>query len=250
MTASRESAEALGGGSFTVGDSDLGDARAVGTFAERFGPFDSVVHCASSGRGGVDAYRRVYRDGLRNLVAACPGARMVFTGSTSVYGQADGDVVDETSATEPDRETGRVLLEAERIALDAGGSVARLGGIYGPDRSVLMRKFLDGSATIEDGGGRWINQIHRDDAARALFLLAGGEVQPGVYNVVDDVSATQREVYGWLAEHFDRPLPPPGAVDPNRKRGVTNKRVSNAKLRATGWELEFPSYRDALPVMG
>ncbi len=246
MTGSRESAEALAGRKFAVGACDLGDAGAVGEFARGHGPFGAVVHCASSGRGGADAYRRVYRDGLRHLVAACGGARIVFTGSTSVYGQADGRVVNEESETEPDRETGRVLLEAERVALEAGGSVARLGGIYGPGRSVLMRKFLEGSAVVEDGGGRWINQIHREDAARALVHLVSGEASPGIYNVVDDFSATQREVYGWLAEAFGRPLPPDGSVDPNRKRGVTNKRVSNAKLRATGWRAEFPSYREAI----
>jgi hypothetical protein len=45
-------------------------------------------------------------------------------------------------------------------------------------------------------------------------------------------------------------MPPDGSVDPNRKRGVTNKRVANAKLRATGWRPEFASYRDAISLIG
>src|SRR5947209_1828150 len=51
---------------------------------------DVVVHCASSGGGDADDYRRVYRDGVQNLIADFPGARVIFTSSTSVYGQRDG----------------------------------------------------------------------------------------------------------------------------------------------------------------
>jgi nucleoside-diphosphate-sugar epimerase len=104
----------------------------------------------------VDAYRAVYRDGLEHLRDAFSPKRLVFTGSTSVYSQTDGDGCSEDSPAEPDRETGRVLLEAEKIALDDGGIVARLAGIYGPGRSVLLKKFLEGSAVLEAGGNRWI----------------------------------------------------------------------------------------------
>ena len=171
---------------------------------------------------------------------------MLITGSTSVYAQADGAWVDETSETKPDRETGRILLEAESIALASGGVVARLSGLYGPGRSVIMRKFLSGEAVIEGDGLRWINQIHRDDAARAVVHLLTKPARPGIYNVSDSTPAAQSEVYRWLADYFQRPLPDKGQPDLKRKRGWTNKRVSNAKLRGTGWRPAFPAYRDAI----
>ncbi len=134
---------------------------------------DVLVDCVSSGRGGPEQYRRVYLDGARSLRAAFPAARFLFTSSTSVYAQVDGAWVDEASPAEPDRETGRVLRETETLVLAApGGTVARLAGIYGPGRSALRRKFLAGESVIEGDGGRWLNQIHRDDAAGALFRLA------------------------------------------------------------------------------
>jgi nucleoside-diphosphate-sugar epimerase len=207
---------------------------------------DVVVHCASSGRGGADAYRAVYRDGLEHLRDAFSPGRLIFTGSTSVYSQVDGGWVTEDSPAEPDRETGRVLLEAEKVALEAGGVVARLAGIYGPGRSVLLKKFLEGSAVLEAGGNRWINQIHRDDGARALLQLARDEPAAGIYNVCDDTPTTQREIYGWIADHLNRPLPPEGPADLNRKRGWTSKRISNAQLRSLGWSPRYPGYRDAL----
>ncbi len=208
-----------------------------------------LVHCASSGGGDADAYRAVYRDGLANALAAFAPGRVIFTGSTSVYDQRDGGWVDETSPAEPIRETGKILLEAEAIALGAGGCVARLGGIYGPGRSMFLKKIQEGSAVLEEGGGRHINLIHRDDAARALLALADPRVPGGIYNVVDDTPSTQRVLYGWIADFFKCPMPPEGPVDPNRRRGLNDKRVSNRKIRQIGWRPEFPSFRNALPEL-
>jgi nucleoside-diphosphate-sugar epimerase len=205
---------------------------------------DFIVHCAASGRGGAEAYQRVYVDGCRNLVETFPGVPLLFTSSTSVYAQTDGSVVTEESPAVPDRETGSLLLEAERITLAAGGTVTRLAGIYGPGRSVILKKFLGGEAVIEEDGRRFLNQIHRDDAACAIHHLATTRVT-GVFNVSDSTPLSQLACYEKLGEIFSRPLPPSGPRDLNRKRGWTHKQVSNAKLLATGWQPHFPSFIDA-----
>ena len=207
---------------------------------------DILLHCAGPERAVPEAYRSVYVDGLSNALAAVEPRRLLFVGSTSVYAQVDGKWVDEASETQPQRETGRILLQAESIALTYGGFIARLSGLYGPGRSVIMRKFLSGDAMIEGDGLRWINQIHRDDAVRAIEHLLTKRAQPGIYNVSDSLPARQFEVYTWLADFFHRALPPKGEPDLNRKRGWTNKRVSNAKLRKTGWQPHFPDYRAAI----
>ncbi len=205
---------------------------------------DFIVHCAASGRGGAEAYQRVYVDGCRNLVEKFAGVPLLFTSSTSVYAQTDGSVVTEESPAVPDRETGSLLLEAERTTLAAGGTVARLAGIYGPGRSVILKKFLSGEAVIEEDGRRFLNQIHRDDAARAIYHLATTTAS-GVFNVSDSTPLSQIDCYEKLCVIFSRPLPPSGPRDLNRKRGWTHKQVSNEKLRATGWQPHFPSFIDA-----
>ena len=210
---------------------------------------DLVIHCASSGGGDAADYRAVYRDGVENLMEAFAPSRVIFTGSTSVYDQQNGETVDEESPTRPQRETAKVLLEAESLALEAGGIVARLAGIYGPGRSMFLRKFAAGSALLEAGGERFLNLIHRDDAAKALLHLADPSIPPGLYNVCDNHPPTQRELYGWISEFFEKPMPSDGPVDPQRKRGLNNKRVSNQKLRSTGWAPDYPSFRDALPSL-
>lgn len=243
LCATEESAIRQSAGSFPVRAADI--TRKLGVPEGWHSP-DLLVHCASSGRGGADSYRAIYRDGLENVLGAFSPRRVIFTGSTSVYSQADGSLVTEESPAEPLVETGTVLLEAEALALQAGGTVARLSGLYGPGRSVYLRKFLDGSARLENDRPKWVNQIHRDDAAAAILRLSDASTPPGIFNVCDDTPCLQSEAYKWIAEFLRRPLPPEGQTDGNPKRGSTNKRVSNAKLRATGWRPAFPSYRDAL----
>lgn len=246
-TASPASAAKLGAGkSYPVRACDVSDPAAVQTLREAEGALDHVVLCASSGRGGAERYRAVYLEGARNLVAGFAGAQLTFTSSTSVYAQVDGGWVEEISPAEPSRETGRILREAEEVVLAAGGIVARVAGIYGPERSVLLRRFLAGQAVIEGDGTRWINQAHRDDIVAALAVLRRCSRAPGVYNVCDDRPLTQIECYAWLARHFGRELPPVAAPDFERKRGWTSKRVSNAKLRGLGWSPHFPSFLDAV----
>ncbi len=244
LTHSTDSAERLARSGLRAVAADISQRSSVGALAAERGA-DVVIHCASSNLGGAEAYEAVYVRGCENLIAELAPKRFIFTSSTSVYAQVDGGEVNEESAAEPPRETGRILRAAEDVVLKGGGIVARLAGIYGPGRSVLLRRFFSGEAVIEGDGLRLINQVHRDDIAAALEVLADrGEA--GVFNVVDDTAMPQRELYGWLSRRFDRPLPPEGPINPNRKRGWTSKRVSNAKLRGLGWVPRYPSFFDAV----
>jgi len=215
--------------------------------AKYVGIFDSIIHCASSRGGDGETYRRVYFDGVRTLLDRFPESKFLFTSSTSVYAQRDGSWVTEESETEPTRETGRILLEAERLVLDRGGIVVRLAGIYGPGRSALLSKFLAGTAIIDPQNDRFVNQAHRDDIASALFFLFDRDAQRAeIYNVVDDQPIPQSKCYCWLAQRLSRPTPPIGKAKELRKRGDSNKRVSNAKLRGLGWAPRYPTFADAM----
>jgi nucleoside-diphosphate-sugar epimerase len=205
------------------------------------------MHCASSSGGDAEMYRQVYLDGVRNLLEMFPGSKLLFTSSTSVYAQCDGSWVTEESETKPTRETSQILLETERLVLANGGIVARLAGIYGPGRSVLLKRFLNGSAMIDPENDRFVNQVHRDDITSALLLLLSREAEGAqIYNVVDDQPILQSGCYRWLAQRLNRPPPPIGKSKQRRKRGESNKRVSNAKLRALGWTARYPTFAEAM----
>jgi nucleoside-diphosphate-sugar epimerase len=67
-----------------------------------------------------------------------------------------------------------------------------------------------------------------------------------IYNVVDDQPILRSDCYRWLAETLNRPLPPVKKREGERKRGDSNKRVSNAKLRALGWSPRYSTFAEAM----
>ena len=180
---------------------------------------DLIIHCASSGRGGPDAYRSIFVNGTRLLKETFPEAHLLFTSSTSVYHQTEGETVDETSPTSPERETSRLLLEAEKQV----DTAARLAGLYGPNRSVILRKFLADEAVIEEDGRRILNQIHVQDAASACLFLAKGK-HSGIFNVTDDHPMSQLDLLPRSSRNTStKPsLPPESASSPTSVHGPTS----------------------------
>ena len=233
----------------------IGDISLDGTFQSLPTNFEWVVNTVSSGKGSVDEYREVYVEGTKRLLVWMKGQpirKYVYTSSTSVYGQADGSEVTESCPTNPSSETTRLLVETESLLFEAARSagfpavVLRLSGIYGPGRGHLFHQILAGEATLAGDGSRLLNMIHRDDAATAI-VAALERGQPGeAYNVTDNQPVTQREFLTFLAGELRRPMPLVGADAPlNRKRAVTNKQVSNRRLRSElGWTPAYPTFRE------
>lgn len=220
------------------------------------GPFDWVVNTVSSSKGGPEVYRSVYVEGVRNLIAWLAETslrKLVHASSTSVYGQTDGAGVTEESSAEPATETGRLLIEAEnllRAAADGQGFpavVLRVAGIYGPGRGHLLQQFVRDEARIGGDGSRLINMIHRDDVVGAIINALERGDAGRTYNVVDDEAVTQLAFFQWLATQLGKPLPPYASAAENaaRKRGLTNKRVANMRLREElGCRLKYPTFRE------
>jgi nucleoside-diphosphate-sugar epimerase len=221
---------------------------------EKFpGPFDWVINTISSSKGGVEEYRAVYLEGTRHLLgwfSRHPPRQYVYTSSTSVYAQTDGAWVTEESAAEGASETGRVLVETEQLLLDAARQrnfpavILRVAGIYGPERGHLFQQYIKGEARLAGDGSRLINMVHRDDVVRAIIAALERGRASEIYNVTDDEPVTQREFFDWLSGELHMPFPPSEPENTARKRGLTNKRVSNRKLRLElQCELKYPDFR-------
>ena len=243
ITASKTSAANLHGEPFSAYAADITERTSWGHFAGR--RFDVVVHCASSGRGDASRYAAVFFAGTQNLMAHLDYGRLIFSSSTSVYAQTDGSWVDETSPADPVRETSRILRKTEDLVLGSGGTVARLAGLYGPGRCAPLQKVLDGRAMIEEDGTRTLNTLHQLDAARALQFLAQTK-SSDLFNVVDNQPLTEIDWFRYICHRLNKPLPPVGPRDSNRKRGWTNKRVSNRKLRLLGWDPIYPTFKEGV----
>ncbi|PTS84895.1 NAD(P)-dependent oxidoreductase [Pseudomonas sp. HMWF032] len=213
-------------------------------------PLDYLVYCAAATEHDEAGYRAAYVDGLRRVLGwlAQQGQwpkRLLFVSSSGVYGQQLGEWVDENSPAEADSYSGRIMREAEQLALRSGlpASLVRLTGIYGPGREWLLKQVRQGYRVVSEPP-LYGNRIHVDDAAGLLAYLLQADVR-GValddcYIGVDDQPAPLHEVVAWLREQLD--ISHWSAEATVRRTG--SKRCSNGRARALGWQPQYPSYRE------
>ncbi|WP_101296251.1 SDR family oxidoreductase [Halegenticoccus soli] len=253
---SEEGLRAVEAAGFEAVRADVTEAESLAAVPDA----DWLVFAASSGGRDAEAARRVFVEGVRTALdefAARESApdRFVYTSSTGVYGDHGGDWVDESTPVEPTTEKTRVLAEAERVAREyaanrgVDGTVARFAGLYGPGRYRLER-YLEGPVT--EG---YLNMIHRDDAAGAVaHFLTEDRARDEVVLVVDDEPASKWAFADWLADRCGVERPPKRTKEERlaagelseaaRRRILTSKRCSNARLRELGYALRYPTYRE------
>ncbi len=216
-----------------------------------------VVIFSMSSKGGD--YRKTYVDGMRYILAALqnnPPHTFFYTSSTSVYAQTDGQWVTESSPTEPLHESGKLLLETEKLLREAARErfrafILRLSGIYGPGRHALLDKLRTGIETLPGDGNYWVNQIHRDDVVEAIHFLMKLEARNSkleIFNVSDNSPILHHEYAAWLCQKLGRPLPRYlGGENISHRRGKEasqpDRRISNHALCELGWKPRYPSYQ-------
>jgi len=210
--------------------------------------FDVIVITMTPGERSDAGYELAYVQTCRHLVELLQQVDhkprlVIFVSSSAVYGQMDGSWVDENSPTEPDSYSGKRLLEAEQIILTSGlpATVVRFSGIYGPGRNRLIEQVRLGKAS---SSSHITNRIHADDCARVLAHLVEsnhtGHKLHDIYLASDSAPTPMVDVVSWLAEQMGvKDFLSPEAVN---ERG--NKRCSNKRLLATGFELRYPSFKE------
>ncbi|MDW8480044.1 MAG: SDR family oxidoreductase [Xanthomonadales bacterium] len=228
---------------------DLVSGRGLEALPERA---DWLLYCAAPLVRTPETYRETYLEGSARLLErlAARGlrpARAIFVSSSSVFGDHGGAWVDEDTPPRPEGFQGTTLLEAEQLWRNRlpGAVVVRPSGIYGPRRRWLIERLREPNAHCRRGV--YTNRIHIEDLADALVhLLSLPEVRP-LYVISDDEPAPECEVMGWLAARLG--LPPPPVDELGQRLPTGNKRLSNRRLKATGFRLRYPSFREGYGAM-
>jgi nucleoside-diphosphate-sugar epimerase len=211
---------------------------------------DRLVYLPAPDARDEAAYRAVFVDGLRRLLQVLDRSalrRVLFVSSSAVYGEHAGAWVDERTPPAPPGFNGAVLWQAERwlAAQPFSSVILRLAGLYGPGRLQLVERLRAGAVHVPRAVPHWANRIHVDDAAAAIVhLLDLADAQP-LYLGVDDTPLPLDVLYDHLAGLLGVPPPSEGAAP----LGVGSKRLSNARLRASGFRPRWPDARDGYAAL-
>lgn len=234
---------------------DVLDPDSLAAFPEA----DRVLYCVGFDRSAGVPIRTVYVDGLRHALGRLidRAGKLVYVGSTGVYGQDDGGWVDEDSPAHPRTESGRACLEAETVVrgYKAEGelplAVVRFSGLYGPGRIMRRESLLRGEPIVGDPT-KYLNLIHIEDAAAAAVAALDRGKAGALYLASDDRPAPRSEFYALAAESLHAPPPrfePPAPGSPAAGREESNKRVSNRRIRVElGLTLRYPDIRSGVPA--
>lgn len=197
---------------------------------------------------------------LAALDTTAPPARLVYISTSGVYGDCQGDWVNEDRPPRPQSDRSRRRLDAEQRILrwgerrDVACMILRVPGIYGPGR--LPRERLQkGLPILRDEEAPYSNRIHADDLAAACFAAARRGQPGGIYNVSDGNPTTMADYFNRVADLLGLPRPPAVGLDEARRvlsAGMMSfleesKRLDNRRmLEALGVNLRYPNLASGL----
>jgi len=184
---------------------------------------------------------------------------IAYLSTVGVYGDAQGNWVDENTPCTPTHQRSIMRLEAEKQWQDFAHfaditlCIMRLAGIYGPGRNVFV-KLREGRAQRIIKENQVFNRIHCDDIAGSILYLGEKKTQ-GIFNLADDEPAPPQDLITYGAQLMGVEPPAEIAFEQANLSGMArsfyeeNRRISNKKLHDSGYQLIFPNYRKALDTM-
>ena len=205
-----------------------------------------VLLCVASKRGAsyADTYLKT-AETIAQVLPHTPVEQLIYTSSCSVYGEHNGAWVTEMMPPMPITDNGKIIEKTEQTLLASVGPqrkvcVLRLGGIYGPNRT-LERIYSRAAGTTRPGkGSEGTNWVHLKDIVNGIDWARERQLA-GLYNLVQDEVPTVRDL---IREVCDRHNLAPVTWDETQPSTRKNVRVSNAKIKGTGYSLVHPTFFD------
>jgi nucleoside-diphosphate-sugar epimerase len=199
---------------------------------------------------------------LKSLESAAKNLKWVgYLSTTGVYGNHDGDWVDETTPLTPSTKRGqaRVKAEAQWITtaqeLGLNLKIFRLAGIYGPGRGPFS-KVRNGTARRIIKQNQIFSRTHVEDIAQVLLGSINRPKSSQIFNVCDDAPAPPEDVIGYAAELLGLPAPEAENFDTAhmtpmaRSFYAESKKVRNDRIKTElGVSLIYPDYQSGLQAL-
>jgi len=203
-----------------------------------------VLLCVASKRGA--SYKDTYLSTAKTIAQVLPHTaveQLIYTSSCSVYGQHHGAWVSEQMPPRPITDNGKIIEQTEETLLGTTSPqrkvcVLRLGGIYGPGRT-LEKIYSRAAGTTRPGKGEeGTNWVHLTDIVSGIEWARSRQLS-GLYNLVQEEVPTVKDL---LEQVCDRHALAPVTWDKSQPSTRKNVRVSNAKIKGTGYTFAHPNF--------
>ena len=197
---------------------------------------------------------------LRALDTREQKMRLVYLGTTGVYGDCNGDWVDEHQPVHPTVDRALRRLDAEqqlhqwRTTTSNEVIMLRVAGIYGPDKLPLAR-LRQGKPMIAAAHAPWTNRIHVDDLVQTCIAAMERGRDGEIYNVSDGQPGNMADYFNQVADATGLPRPPvilrdeaTGQLSAGlRSYLAESRRIDNGKmLKELHIQLKYPTLSQGL----
>ena len=182
---------------------------------------------------------------------------ITYLSATSVYGDHNGNWVNEESVTKPTSQSGINRLKAENTWINLSNKINfpvqifRLAGIYSNEFNILKRLKI-GKVQIVDKKNHFFSRIHVEDIANILFKSLDNFKNNEIYNICDDKPASQSEVAYFGAKLLNLQQPNQVKLEEVESEMLQNfykdsKKVDNKKMKNFfNYNLKYPTYKEGL----
>ena len=199
---------------------------------------------------------------LAGLAGSGQPRRIVYLGTSGVYGDCHGEWVDESRPVNPSVDRAHRRWDAEcqlrRWSVATGGElvVLRVAGIYGPGRLPLER-LRRGLPMVAEDEAPWTNRIHVDDLAAVCVAAMDRAPNGALYNVSDGNPGNMADYFKRVADLVGLPRPPLvhlAEAEGRLSEGLLSylresRRLSNRRmLEQLGVTLRYPTLTQGLPA--
>ena len=206
----------------------------------------TVLLCVGSKRGA--SYSETYLNTAQTLAAVLPQTQvqqLIYTSTCSVYGQHNGAWVTETTPVTPSTDNGQIIVQAEQTLNSSATPqrkvcILRLGGIYGPGRTLERIYSRMAGSTRPGRGQEYSNWVHLDDIVGAIAWARQHQLS-GTYNIVQDEIPSVRDLVSRVCHRYN--LAPVNWDEHQPSSRRYNVRAANDKIKQTGYTFQRPVFQ-------
>ena len=197
----------------------------------------------------------------RNLITALSRGmlprRVVYISTSGVYGDCQGEWVDEARPVNPQTSRARRRVDAEQVlsSWNVETAILRVPGIYASDRLPLER-LRKGTPVLRPEDDVYTNHVHADDLVSAIIASLERAPAGAVYNISDDSEMKMGEWFDFVADRFNLARPPRisrGEAMQSMPPALLSfmsesRRLSNRHIKqALGFQFRYPTVHDGVP---